>query len=85
MQVPNGKSHLCSIKSGSFFWESCSVSQMHKQFTTSDEPHYEKYLLLSLEHVVHTYQEWVIGLHQYILFELGAFNLIVINNNIFSK
>jgi hypothetical protein len=35
---------------------------MHKKLTTPDELHNEKDLLLSLEHILHTYQEWMVSL-----------------------
>ena len=56
---------------------------MHEQFSSSYEPHNEEYLLLSLEHVMHSHKEGVISLHEDFLFELSAFNLVIVYNHIF--
>jgi hypothetical protein len=47
--------HLGRVELCSFLCESGAVPQMHKKFTSSDKPHNEEDLLLSLEYIVHAH------------------------------
>ena len=85
MEVANSKGYLHSVKLSSFFGEASCVSQMHEELTTSHEAHDEEDLRLCLEHVVHANEERMIGLHENLLLKLGAFDLIVVEDDIFSK
>ena len=58
---------------------------MHKELSSSHKPHNKEYFLLCLENVVHSNKEGMVSLQQYIFFQLGAFNLIVINDDILSQ
>ena len=57
-----GKSYLGWVEFGSVFSKSSAVSEVHEKFSSSYEPHHEKYLLVSLEDIVHPNEEWVICL-----------------------
>jgi hypothetical protein len=63
MKMPYGQSNLGCVKFSSIFLEPCGVSQVHEQLSSTDESHHKEDLLLSLENVVHSYQEGVISLH----------------------
>jgi hypothetical protein len=66
--MSNSEGYLSSIKFGSIFCESSTISKMHKELSSSNEPHNEEDLLFCLEDVMHSNQEWVISLHQNLLF-----------------
>jgi hypothetical protein len=83
--MTNGQGNLGSVELGTFLRETGAVSQVHEEFTTPHETHNEEDLLVGLEDVVHTNQEWVISLQQDIFFKLGAFDLVVLQDNIFPK
>ena len=58
---------------------------MHEEFSTSYEFHDEENLLIGLENVLHTNQEWMISLKKNFLLQKSGFNLVVINNYVFSE
>ena len=64
--------------------ETRRLAQVHEQFSTSHKAHNKEYLLVGLEHVAHSYKERMFGLQQNVLFQFGRFNLVVLNNHIFS-
>ena len=82
MEVTDCHCDLDCVKLRSLLGEASGVSQVHKEFTTSHETHDKEDLGLSLEHIVHSHKEGVIGLHEDLLFELGALHLIVIEDRI---
>ena len=84
MEVTNRKCHLGSVESGPFLGESGGISKVHEQLSSSDESHHEEDLLLSLEDVVHTDEEWMVCLHHNVLLKLCALNLVVVDDNILS-
>ncbi len=85
MQMTYSDGDLSSIELGTFLWESCSISEMHEKLTTSHKPHDEENLRLCLEHIAHPNKEGMISLHENFFFKLGALNLIVIEDDIFSE
>jgi len=58
---------------------------MHEQLAAPDKFHYEKDLLVCLEHVLHTNQEWMVCLLEDFLFQQRGLNLIVIQYDILSE
>ena len=76
---------LDRVEAGTLLWETGHLSEMHEEFTTTDESHDEENLLLSLEHVAHTDKEGVIGLKQDVLFESSRLNLVVLNDHVLSE
>ena len=58
---------------------------MHEQLTSSNKLHNEEDLLVCLENVLHTHQEWVISFQQNILLQKCTFDLIVIQNDVLSE
>ncbi len=58
---------------------------MHEELASSNELHHEEDLLLSLKDIVHAHQERVVRLKQDVLFQLGALDLIVINDDVFPE
>ena len=58
---------------------------MHKKLSSSNEFHNEENLLIGLENVLHTNKERMISLKENFLFQKCWFNLIIINNDVFSQ
>mmetsp|Transcript_94264 Transcript_94264/g.129853 ORF Transcript_94264/g.129853 Transcript_94264/m.129853 type:complete len:307 (-) Transcript_94264:476-1396(-) len=85
MQVTECDGNLDGVETSSLFGESACRTQVSKELTTSDKSHNKEDLLISLEHVVHTNEERMIGLQKNILLKLCALNLVIIDNNILSK
>jgi hypothetical protein len=85
MQMADGNSDLERVELGSVFGESGAVPQVHEELTSSDESHHEEDLLFRLEHVMHSHKEGVVSLHQDVLFQLCALNLIVVKDHIFPQ
>ena len=77
----NGK----SIELGPLFWELSHLSEMHEKFSTSDKLHYEEDFLISLEHIFHTDQKWMISFLQNFLLEQCRLNLVIIENDVLSQ
>jgi len=61
--MANCHSDLDCVEFSAFFSKSLGLSQVHEELTTSNEAHHKENLLVSHEHVVHTHEEGVIGLH----------------------
>ena len=80
-----GHSNLSWVEFCSLLSKPSAISQVHEQFTSSHESHNEENLLLSLEYVMHSYQEGVISLHKDILLKFSAFDLIVVYNDVLSE
>jgi hypothetical protein len=55
VKMTDSHGHLGRVELCSFLCESGAVPQMHKKFTSSDKPHNEEDLLLSLEYIVHAH------------------------------
>jgi hypothetical protein len=85
VQMPDGQSHLGRVELGSVLVKPRAISQMHKQLTSPHEPHHKEYLLVRLEHVVHSHQEGMVGLQQYLLLQLGALHLVVVYDHILTQ
>jgi len=66
MKMPDCQSHCEGVKLCPYFRKLSRLSKMHKQFATAHKLHYEKNLLFGLENVLHTNQEWMISLLQYL-------------------
>lgn len=58
---------------------------MHEKLSSPYKAHDKENLLVRLENVVHANQEWMIGLKQDILFKLGAFDLIIVDDYVFPE
>ena len=54
------------------------------EFTASDEWHYEVQPGLRLEHVLHSYQEWVLAAEQNVFLQFCICNLLEIKQDVFS-
>ena len=85
MKMSYREDYLCSVEFGSLFWETGTVSKVHEEFTATNKAHDKKDFLFCLENVVHTNEERMIGLKKDILFKFCAFNLIIINYNVFPQ
>ena len=85
VQMSDGECYLRGVELRSIFGETSTVSQMHEELSSSHEPHHEEYFLVSLEDVVHSHEERVVGLKQDFLFQFGALNLIVVENHILAQ
>ena len=70
VQMTQSHGHLNGVETGSLLWEPGYLSQVHEQFTATDESHDEENLVVSLEHVAHAHQEWMVSLEQNIFLEL---------------
>ena len=84
MQVAEGHGDLDGVEAGSVLREASDLAQVHEKLATSDESHDEENLLLSLEHVAHSDEEWVIRLQKDIFLQSGRLDLIVLDDNILS-
>lgn len=58
---------------------------MHEEFSSSDELHDEEYLLVCLEHVLHSHQERMIGFQQNLLLQQSRVQLVMLQDNVFSQ
>jgi hypothetical protein len=58
---------------------------MLKQFATANELHDEVELHISLENILHTNKEWMVGLLKDFFLELGGLHLVVVKNHIFAQ
>ena len=67
MQVAEGHGDLNSIEAGTLLWETSDLAQVHEKLATSDESHDKENLLLGLEHVAHSNEEWVVSLQKDVL------------------
>lgn len=85
VQMANSNGDLGSVELGTFFGETGRISQMHEQFSSSNETHDEEYLRLSLEDVVHSNEKRMIRLHKDLLLELCALHLIVVQDHILTE
>mmetsp|Transcript_42273 Transcript_42273/g.40497 ORF Transcript_42273/g.40497 Transcript_42273/m.40497 type:complete len:264 (-) Transcript_42273:562-1353(-) len=82
VKMTDGDCYLGRVELRPFFREASAVPQMHEQFSSSHESHHEEYFLLCLEHIVHSHQERMVCLEKDLLFELGTFYLIVVDDDI---
>ena len=85
VKVTECHGNLNRIKTRSLFRESCNLSQVREQLTTSHKSHDEEHFLLRLEDVIHTDQEGVISLHENVLLEFRRLNLVILNDYILAE
>lgn len=69
MEMAQSKSHGRCIKFSPLLLEILHFPEMHEQLSTSDKLHDKKDTLLSLEHIFHSHQKWMIGFEQNIPFQ----------------
>ena len=74
-----------SVELGSSLRELAGLSEVHEQLTATDKLHHKVQLGVSLENVLHTHEERMIGLLQDLLLKHSRFDLVVINNDILTK
>ena len=82
VEMADGDRDLGRVELGSVFGETGAVPQMHEQFSSSHEPHHEEYFLVCLEDIVHSHQERMVCLEEDFLLELGAFYLVVVDDDV---
>lgn len=85
MEVSNSKANLDGVESSVVFREARHSAQVREEFSSSDKPHHEEDLGISLEHIVHAHEEGVIGHQQNIFLQFGRLDLIVLQNHILSQ
>jgi len=85
MEISYGNCNLSTIRFSSLLFKSCHVSKVHEQFSSSYKSHDKEYFLISLENVMHANKEWVISLKQDVLLKFCTFNLIIVDDHVFSQ
>lgn len=61
MQAVDGKENLSSVELSSFFCKSFALSEVSEHFSSANEIHNKKYLLLGLEGILQADQERMIN------------------------
>lgn len=84
MQMSNCQSNLSSITLDSVFLEPFFSLKVSKQFTASVELHNEEDLDICCEAILHSYDEWVLGVLHHVLLKDRRFDDIVIDKKVLS-
>jgi hypothetical protein len=85
MKIAQPGGYRCYVELGLFFLEPSGLSQMCVQLTSTNELHDEEDLVLRLEDIFHSHQEWVMCFHENLLLKEGALQQVVVEKLIFSE
>ena len=85
MEVTEGHSNCHRVELGLLLRELLGSSKVHEELTAPDELHHEENLLVSLENIFHADQEWVVSLHEDILFQKCGLDLVIIEDDVLSQ
>ena len=71
MKVAKSKCNLDCVETCVVLWETSDLTQVHEKLSSSYKTHHKEDLLISLEHVTHSYKERMISFEQNVLFQFG--------------
>lgn len=85
VEMTQSHSNLDCIELCPILWESGHLTQVGEELSSSHESHDKEDLLVGLEHVAHTNEEWMVGLQEDIFLQFGRLDLVILNNDILAE